>query len=54
MKEVQIPGGATLWARQTVDSEIFYDKPDKWFKIWFYLVNKVNWKDDKKHERGEI
>lgn len=49
----QIPGGATLWARQTIDSEIFYDKPDSWFKIWFYLVNRVNHKQKRKWGRGE-
>jgi len=49
---MKIEGGATIWARQTIDSEIFYNKPDKWFKIWFYLVNKVNHKDNKRFKRG--
>ena len=49
---MKINGGATLWARQTIDSEIFYNKPDVWFKIWFYLVNQVNHKDDKRFKRG--
>ncbi len=48
----KINGGATIWARQTIDSDIFYDKPDVWFKIWFYLVNQVNHKDDKRFKRG--
>ena len=48
----KIDGGATLWARQTIDSEIFYNKSDVWFKIWFYLVNQVNHKDDKRFKRG--
>lgn len=48
-----IPGGATIWARKTIDSVIFYDKPDKWFKIWFFLVNRVNHKDKKRWKRGE-
>ena len=48
-----IDGGATLWARQTIQSEIFFAKPDKWFKIWFYLVNRVSHKDTKKYSRGE-
>lgn len=52
-KNKTIQGGATLWARQTIDSEIFLDKPDKWFKIWFYLVNRVSHKDCKKYQRGE-
>ena len=51
--EDKVSGGATLWARQTVDSEIFYDKPDKWFKIWFYIVNRVNHKEHRKWKRGE-
>ena len=48
----KIDGGATLWARQTIDSDVFYNKPDVWFKIWFYLVNQVNHKDDKRFKRG--
>jgi len=48
----KINGGATLWARQTLDSDIFFDKPDKWFKIWFYLINEVNHKDNKQFNRG--
>jgi len=50
---MKIHGGATIWARQTIESEIFYDKPDKWFKIWFYIVNKVNHKPNKKWDRGQ-
>tara|TARA_Y100000310_G_C20502292_1_gene724607 strand:+ start:99 stop:833 length:735 start_codon:yes stop_codon:yes gene_type:complete len=49
---MKIDGGATIWARQTIDSEIFYNKPDKWFKIWFYIVNTVNYKDNKRAKRG--
>jgi len=48
----KINGGATLWARQTIDSDIFYRKPHVWFKIWFYLINKVNHKDNKLFKRG--
>jgi hypothetical protein len=44
--------GATIWARQTIESDIFLQKPDKWFKIWFYLINKVNYKDTKQFKRG--
>ena len=50
---MNIKGGATIWARQTIESKIFYDKPDKWFKIWFYIVNKVNHKQNKKWDRGQ-
>ena len=52
-KKAIIKGGATLWARQTIESDIFLDKPDKWFKIWFYLVNRVSHKDTKRYKRGE-
>jgi len=48
----KIDGGATIWARQTIDSEIFSNKPDKWFKIWFFLINQVNHKDTKQFKRG--
>lgn len=48
----RIPGGATVWARQTIDSDIFRDKPDKWFKMWFFIVSRVNHKDNGKFKRG--
>lgn len=48
----KIDGGAIIWARQTIDSKIFYDKPDKWFKIWFYLVARVNHTDNERFKRG--
>ena len=41
-----------MWARKTIASEIFA-KPDKWFKIWFYLVNKANHKDNGRFRRGQ-
>lgn len=44
--------GATIWLRQTIESAIFFSKPDKWFKIWFFLINKVNHKDTKLFKRG--
>lgn len=53
MDKVEITGGATLWARQTIESEIFYNKPAEWFKIWFYLVNRASYKDTKRFKRGE-
>lgn len=52
MNEEQIQGGAVLWARQTIESEIFA-KPGEWFKIWFYLVCKASHKDTNKYKRGE-
>jgi len=44
--------GATIWARQTITSAIFFYKPDKWFKIWFFIVNRVNHSDTKLFPRG--
>jgi hypothetical protein len=54
MKKAIIDGGATLWARQTIESEIFLNKPAEWFKIWFYLVNRVCFKNEKNYKRGEL
>jgi len=48
-----INGGAVLWARQTIESDIFFWKPPEWFKIWFYIVSKVNHKNGKQFKRGE-
>ncbi len=45
--------GATIWARKTIESDIFFWKPAEWFKIWFYIVSKVNHKDTKQFKRGE-
>lgn len=53
MTKKKIEGGATLWARKTIESEIFSWKPDKWFKIWFYIISKVNWKDGPILKRGQ-
>jgi len=52
-EKIFIPNGCTLWARQTLNSEIFLSKPDKWFKIWFYLVNRVNYLERGQYKRGE-
>lgn len=49
---MKIEGGATIWARKTIDSDIFYNKPDKWFKIWFYLISTVNYMNKKGLARG--
>jgi len=46
--------GFTVWARQTIESEIFYWKPDKWFKIWFYIVNRVSFKDTRLFKKGSV
>ena len=49
----KVSGGATIWARQTLESEIFYKKPAEWFKIWFYIINKVNHTENKQFKRGQ-
>jgi len=46
-------GGYTKWAYQTLESDIFFWKPDKWFKMWFYIVMSVNHKDNKLFKRGK-
>lgn len=46
--------GSTIWARSTLDSDVFLWKPDKWFKIWFYLIMRANYKDIGKFKRGEF
>ena len=51
--KTKIKGGCTLWARKTFESDIFYLKPDKWFKIWFYLIGKVSHTGNSKFKRGE-
>ena len=46
--------GATQWARKTLDSDIFANKPAEWFKIWFCLVQLANYKDEEKFKRGDL
>ena len=45
--------GFTKWERSTINEELFLCKPDKWFKIWFYIVNRVNFKDTGAFKAGE-
>lgn len=52
MRKKKIHGGCTLWARQTIESEIF-GKPAKWFKIWFYLVSRANHTENGGLRRGQ-
>lgn len=53
----KIDGGFTAWARKTLESEIFRNKPANWFKIWFYIVQKMSYKTNKingvLYEKGE-
>lgn len=48
----KIEGGYTIWARKTIESDIFLNKPATWFKIWFYIISHVNWKEGEKLPRG--
>lgn len=52
MKDAKIQGGAVIWARKTIESDIFH-KPAHWFKIWFYLVCRTSHTNTKKYKRGE-
>lgn len=45
--------GAIVVARQILDSEVFL-KPDKWLKIWLFILLSANYKDVKKFRRGEL
>ena len=47
------PTGSTIWARKTIESDIFLNKPSEWFKIWFFLISRVNFKDHEQYKRGE-
>ncbi len=49
---MHIKEGFTMWARKTIEANIFQTKPDKWFKIWFYLVMRANHKTTKQYKRG--
>jgi len=49
----KVLGGFTMWARQTLENEIFYKKPAEWFKIWFYIINKVNHTENKQFKKGQ-
>lgn len=46
--------GATLWARKTLESQIFLEKPAEWFKIFFCLVQLANHKQNGRFKRGEV
>ena len=46
-----IPNGAILLARKVIESKIWQEKPDKWLKIWLYILLKTN-HSDKLFRRG--
>lgn len=45
--------GAFILARKIIESDIFLNKPDKWFKIWIFIISYVNFKKNNQFERGE-
>jgi len=47
-----IENGYIILARQVIESDIWQTKPDKWLKIWLYILLKVNHKSNKQFERG--
>jgi len=49
----KIPEGCILLARKTMGSEIWNKKPAWWFKVWCYILLKVNHKDNAYFKRGE-
>ncbi len=49
----KVLGGCTLWARKTIESEVFSKKPAMWFKIWFYIVNRVHYTANGTLRRGQ-
>ena len=46
--------GAIVLARKVIESDIFLNKPDKWFKIWTLIILTANYKDIKNFKRGEV
>ncbi len=46
--------GAIVLARKTIGSDIFLNKPDKWFKIWIFMLLVANYKQVKTFKRGEV
>lgn len=53
LTNMKIDGGATLWARKTIESDLFMWRSHVWFKIWFYIVNEVNHREIRHFQRGE-
>jgi hypothetical protein len=46
-----IEDGYVIWARQTLRSAVFRDKPAHWFKVWFHLTMSVSHTTDLAHDR---
>jgi hypothetical protein len=49
----KIEGGAIIIARKIIENEIFYSKPDKWLKIFIYILCRAVFKDNRLSMRGE-
>ena len=45
--------GAIVLARKVIESDVFFVKPDKWFKMWIFILCYVNHKDNDHFTRGE-
>lgn len=45
--------GSIFLARKIVESDIFFSKPDVWFKIWVFILLMANHRDNKQFKRGE-
>jgi hypothetical protein len=49
----QIPGGFILLARMALASD-FMDKPPLWAKLWFWMLMKASFRENKKLQRGQF
>jgi hypothetical protein len=47
-----IEQGYTMWARKTLESKLFQERPDVYFKIFFYLVLRANHETNSMFQRG--
>jgi len=45
--------GAFIMARQVLESDIWTSKPAWWFKVWVYILSRVNYSDNGQFNRGE-
>lgn len=52
-KEETISGGYIRVATKITESEIFWNKPDKWLKIWIYILTHVRRKDEPNMKKGQ-
>lgn len=45
--------GSFQIARKIIESDIFFDKPAEWFKIWVFILAICNHKDNGRFKKGE-